>query len=153
MIYIAHRGNIDGPNPLLENSPEYIQEAINRGYDVEIDLRVINGRLWLGHDYPQYKITKKWLLERKNNLWIHAKSFLTASWLANFGQEIVYFCHNSDSFTLTSNGKIWLHELSQSPGQKCIVPLLSKSEIKKYKYKNFGAVCSDFILDCNQKFK
>jgi hypothetical protein len=28
MKLIAHRGNIDGPNPLEENRPEYIEAAI-----------------------------------------------------------------------------------------------------------------------------
>ena len=28
MILISHRGNINGPNPEMENNPEYIQKAI-----------------------------------------------------------------------------------------------------------------------------
>ena len=38
MKLIAHRGNIDGPNPERENSPEYIEEALKAGYDVEVDV-------------------------------------------------------------------------------------------------------------------
>ena len=33
-IYIAHRGNTDGPNPNRENDPTYIDEAINAGFNV-----------------------------------------------------------------------------------------------------------------------
>ena len=39
MILIAHRGNIDGPNPEMENNPQYIDKAIDSGYNVEIDVR------------------------------------------------------------------------------------------------------------------
>ena len=37
MKLISHRGNIDGPQPDRENSPNYINEAIEAGYNVEID--------------------------------------------------------------------------------------------------------------------
>ena len=50
MIYISHRGNINGKNIEMENTPEYIDAAINSGYDVEIDIWVHGDRLFLGHD-------------------------------------------------------------------------------------------------------
>ena len=46
MILISHRGNINGRDEDRENHPEYIQEALDRGYDVEIDLRCKNNRLF-----------------------------------------------------------------------------------------------------------
>ena len=51
---IAHRGNIGGSNPEVENSPEQIDKCISEGYDVEIDLRYddLTKTLWLGHDSP-----------------------------------------------------------------------------------------------------
>ena len=61
MKLISHRGNIKGPNPYRENTPTYIDCAIGNGYDVEIDVRSIDGELWLGHDEPQYKIEHKCL--------------------------------------------------------------------------------------------
>ncbi len=56
MILISHRGNINGRVPNLENSPDFIDAAIEKKYDVEIDLRTHNGKLFLGHDEPQYEI-------------------------------------------------------------------------------------------------
>ena len=73
MIVIAHRGLLDGPNKLLENSPIQIKKCIDEGYDVEIDLRYEHGKLYLGHDLAQYEITFEFLLSYKNNLWIHCK--------------------------------------------------------------------------------
>ena len=48
MLKIAHRGNTDGPSS-KENSPEYIQEAIDQGHDAEIDIWLIDGKLFSGH--------------------------------------------------------------------------------------------------------
>ena len=48
MKIISHRGNIRGASPDKENRPSYIDCAIGSGYDVEIDLRMIDGELWLG---------------------------------------------------------------------------------------------------------
>ena len=38
MILISHRGNLNGPKPDQENSPNYINNAISKGYNVEIDV-------------------------------------------------------------------------------------------------------------------
>ena len=51
-ILISHRGNIDGRNVEYENNPNYIEAAINLGYDVEIDVWFIDGKFMLGHDEP-----------------------------------------------------------------------------------------------------
>jgi len=68
MKLISHRGNISAVIPERENSQMYIQEAIDAGYDVEIDVRYINGILYLGHDQPEYAIELSWLIERKHSL-------------------------------------------------------------------------------------
>ena len=39
MRLIAHRGNINGRNKKRENEIVYILEALNLGYDAEIDIR------------------------------------------------------------------------------------------------------------------
>jgi len=56
MIYISHRGNINGRIEDSENKPEYIDDTIQLGFDVEIDVWYIDGKWWLGHDGPQYEI-------------------------------------------------------------------------------------------------
>ena len=80
MKLIAHRGNINGPDPENENSPKYIESAIQQGYDVEIDLRVDLG-LQLGHDESQYFIDSSWLSTFKDNLWIHCKDFAASRFI------------------------------------------------------------------------
>ena len=73
MKIISHRGNIRGEVPGRENAPSYIDCALGNGYDVEIDVRIVDGEFWLGHDEPQYKVTWNWLFKRQDNLWIHCK--------------------------------------------------------------------------------
>ena len=38
MLLISHRGNLNGPDKKFENHPKYIQNAIKKGFDVEIDI-------------------------------------------------------------------------------------------------------------------
>lgn len=151
MRFIAHRGNIDGIIEVRENSPDYIDEAIEKGYDVEIDLRTKEGKLFLGHDDPQYPVTIEWLRDRRNHLWIHAKDYESLRFLST--TNLQYFYHTSEAYTLTSNGYIWSHDFSNKMTNMCIVPLLSKEEVTAYNQKDFFAVCSDFILDCERKFR
>ena len=80
MIYISHRGNINGKIEEYENYPKYIDNAIDLGYDVEIDVWMVEGVLLLGHDEPQYGITQQWLNERVHKLWIHCKNIEAVEW-------------------------------------------------------------------------
>ena len=61
MIFIAHRGNLNGPNKEMENKPEYILKALNKDFYVEIDVWYINNSFFLGHDNPDYKIDIEFL--------------------------------------------------------------------------------------------
>ena len=75
MKLIAHRGNLNGPNPELENKPEYILNTISLGYDCEIDIRYIDNEYYLGHDSPDFLIDLDFLLDNSNKFWIHCKNF------------------------------------------------------------------------------
>ena len=56
MFFISHRGNLEGPIRSEENKIDYINNAINQNFDVEIDVWFKNNNFYLGHDEPQYKI-------------------------------------------------------------------------------------------------
>ena len=57
MKVISHRGNLTGPNSVHENSLEAIDHCIYKlNISVEVDLRWMNGRLYLGHDLPEILI-------------------------------------------------------------------------------------------------
>jgi hypothetical protein len=114
MKLIAHRGNINGADPLKENHPDYIDEAISKGYDVEVDVRynLFESNFYLGHDEGQYEVTPYWLAQRMDHLWIHCKNIDALYHFCNNTGGYNYFWHQEDYFTLTSKGYIWTY-----PGQ------------------------------------
>lgn len=142
MILISHRGNLSGKQVYLENSPEYIDEAISLGFDVEIDIRLFDNNLYLGHDYPQYIVTKDWLLERTNKLWIHCKNYESISYFNHLSERFNYFWHQSDDLVLTSLGYIWAHPGKQ-PIENSIAVL---PELLSDSIDNCLGVCSDYIV-------
>ena len=143
MQLISHRGNLLGSNIELENTFEYILAAINQGFDVEIDLRYINGGWWLGHDGPQYLIDLKLLTPFKNKLWCHCKNFQALEEFQN--TDFNYFWHQEDDHTLTSKGYIWTYP-GKDLGKKNIIVMpenvLSLPQICKL---NCYGVCSDYV--------
>ena len=137
MIFISHRGNINGINKKFENNPKYIQSAINKGFNVEIDVWYKDA-FYLGHDSPQFIVTKRFLENKK--LWCHAKNLEALEKLQKINTK--YFWHQEDDYTLTSNGFIWTY-----PGKKlsnksiCVLPELKKNKLPKF----ISGICSDFI--------
>jgi hypothetical protein len=141
MILISHRGNINGRNIEKENHPDYIDETIKLGYDVEIDIWFINGKFWLGHDKPQYKIDHTFLMNKK--LWCHAKNLEALLEMKNY--IIHYFWHENDTVTLTSEGYIWAH-----PGKQPIKNSIAvMPEVYDDNINYCVGICSDYI----QKYK
>lgn len=140
MILISHRGNIDGKIVERENHPEYIDEAIALGYDVEIDLWSVEGVLLLGHDAPQYVITQDWLNERINKLWIHCKNIEAMEWMNSIA-GFIYFWHEEDTLTLTTFGHIWAY-----PGKQPIKNSIAvMPEIHNEGVAHCKGICSDYI--------
>lgn len=146
MRYISHRGNIDGIRRDLENKPSQIDEAISRGFDVEIDLWLSDGLLYLGHDRPEHKINDRFLIDRSSNLWIHAKSIDTVSLL--YRSDLNWFWHESDKFTLTSKGIPW--SFLEIFFENCVVNQPSDNSKfwveRLYEKMNFHAICHDDIM-------
>jgi hypothetical protein len=140
MILISHRGNIDGPNKKKENSPSYIGDAINAGYEVEIDVWMVEGVLLLGHDEPQYGVTQQWFNSRFDKLWIHCKNIEAMEWF-NMIDGFNYFWHEEDTVTLTSRGAIWAYPGKQPiRGSIAVMP-----EIHNDNLDNCIGICSDYI--------
>ena len=124
MQLIAHRGNIDGPNPERENTPEYIEEAIKRGFDVEIDIRaeryaIFSLRYILGHDQGDIEVSYEWLLSHADKLWVHCKNLTALRGL--YGSPLNYFWHQEDDFTLTSHNIIWTYPHKKVTDKSVIV--------------------------------
>jgi hypothetical protein len=141
MKLIAHRGNINGRIESMENKPKYIDFAISKGYDVEIDVWRKDNLLWLGHDFPEYLIDFEWFTDRIDKLWVHCKNVESIVFFKNSISKIHYFWHENDVLTLTSKGYIWVYPGKQPiDGSIAVMPELNNEDISK----SIG-VCSDFI--------
>jgi hypothetical protein len=143
MRLISHRGNINGRIESEENNPSYIDLSISSGYEVEIDVWVINNVLWLGHDLPQYKIDINWILERTDKLWVHCKNIEALIFFHKNYKEVNYFWHQNDTLTLTSKNFIWVYPGKQPISNSiAVLPEIFNDDVSKC----FG-VCSDFIIN------
>lgn len=142
MKLISHRGNLNGPNKERENHPDYIYEAIQAGYDVEIDVWWVDGKFKLGHDEPQYDFPFDLFNNFYNKLWIHCKNMEALSQLNELdsnGSKLNYFSHEEDLGVLTSRGYIWSTNLYDRG--ILVMPEIFNREPKE---TTFG-VCSDYI--------
>jgi hypothetical protein len=142
--YIAHRGNLTGPDS-KENHPDHIDNAIASGFDVEIDVWINGYEIFLGHDEPQYKINNQFLEKRRNVLWCHAKNIHALKWLVE--NKFNTFFHDKDDYTLTSKGHIWAYPgTTLVEGAICVMPEMADDP--NYLEKNIHlihGVCSDYV--------
>ena len=142
MILISHRGNIKGISD-FENNPEKIDHVLSMGYNVEVDVRIYNDELYLGHDKPEYKTSINWILQRSSKLWIHCKDLKSLESISGHSSSntLNYFFHNTDKCTITSKGYLWVY-----PGYKkkknsiAVMP-----EINKEDTGDCIGICSDNI--------
>lgn len=140
MILIAHRGNIDKPKPQFENSPEYIKQALTKGYEVEIDVWYQERKWFLGHDSPLYPIKISFLKQEK--LWCHAKNIQALYEMLK--THIHCFYHQNDDVVLTSQGYMWTypgHTLTST--SICVMP--EWKENKGISLTDCAGICSDYI--------
>lgn len=142
MLFIAHRGLIDGPNSEIENEPNLIESSIQK-YHAEIDLRVVDGEFYLGHDAPQYKIDYDWIVKHSSRLWIHCKDLDTLSHIHSLeNKQLNYFFHENDQATLTSKGYIWAYPGTKKlPNKISVLPEIYNDDISD----SIG-ICSDYII-------
>ena len=149
MFFISHRGNIAGRNIERENSPDYIDEAIDSGFDVEIDIRIMlgltpPGDIYLGHDRPDHEVNLQWLDDRKDRLWLHSKNIDALNWFSKSSLKWNVFWHQTDDYTLTRNGNVWVYPGRYLPlGSICVMPELTMHSDSLL--SQCGGICSDNI--------
>jgi len=141
MKLISHRGNINGGISSWENEPTYIDLAISKGFDVEVDAWFKDGKLWLGHDKPDFSVDFIWFRNRMTKLWVHCKNVESLEFFINCGYSVHYFWHENDTVTITSKGYIWAY-----PGKQPIKNSIAvMPEINNDKISECIGICSDYI--------
>lgn len=144
MIYIAHRGLIFGPDYENENKVNTIDSALINGFDVELDLWVVDEILYLGHDFERtIRISLDYITERKKNLWIHAKNSEALSFLSNL--DLHFFWHQEDDYTLTSKNIPWIYPGKTVISNGIIVMPELVMDIHNIHKDLAKGVCSDYV--------
>ena len=144
MKIIAHRGLMMGPNPEHENQPDTIDEAISHGFDVEVDVWNVSGRLMLGHDKPQYD-TEHWMFNT-DKIWWHAKNVEAIRPMIERKCRVFY--HTNEDVVMTSRQELWALPGKGFSGSYIVLPENSKELIPD------GAlgICTDYALLYKEKY-
>lgn len=144
MRIISHRGNLNGPNPDMENRIDYIDAALHAGFDVEVDVWKIGNTVYLGHDGRQDAMPIHYYENPK--LWFHCKNveaFNHFRLLVYIPHKLKYFWHQTDDYCLTSNEKIWVY-----PGKPLVYDSIAVlPETVTYSHRELRechAICTDY---------
>ena len=143
MKYIAHRGNISGRDINQENHPNYIDKAICLGYDVEVDVWYIDGKLLLGHDLPLHEVSYGFFINPK--IWTHCKNSEALLFFAEHNDTFLnFFWHEKDKYTITSKGIVWAYPGSKLNAMSVSVLPETTFDISVQTNPIYG-ICSDYI--------
>jgi len=130
---IAHRGNLEGPDPTplsnRENRVETINKCLGLGFDVECDVWLKGDTFYLGHDRPITALLGEQEQDILGNrlIWKHAKNFEALAALIKAGQGPTFW-HEEDQYTITSCGYIWTHYRSSHASLRYLHRLSHGSE-------------------------
>lgn len=144
MRIISHRGNLNGEDKFNENKLDQISNVINNyGYDVEIDIWKIDGKLYLGHDKPEEEVSDSFLFDNNDYLWIHCKNIEAADCFTQKKNNLNYFFHQADDCTLTSRNFIWVYPGKRFTPNSVLVEN-DATTLKTLIKENLYGVCTDF---------
>lgn len=143
MIIISHRGNLTGPNSahFNENHPSSIAAALQAGFDVEIDVWLMDdNKFYLGHDKALYPIHKDFF--NNDKLWIHAKNGSAMHALNTLALPNVFF-HNEDDIAFTSKGFLWSYPRKEVVLFSTSIAVMPE-RVPEWDLSNIAGVCTDF---------
>ena len=104
MRLIAHRGLLHGPNHTKENRSITVMAALEREFEVEVDVWYVDGKWWLGHNHPLEEVPLGFL--ENPAIWVHCKN---TEALRNATSGMHHFWHERDNYTINSQGFIWVY--------------------------------------------
>lgn len=138
MIIISHRANLNGTDPLTENTVAQIKKVLAMGFHVEVDVWFVDGKLCAGHDYAGEEVLD--LIYNKNIYW-HCKNFEAAKML--WGTGLKYFIHDKDFASFTSDDFLWTNQkYPMSYRSIAVLPEL----IPDWDVSKAYGICTDYPL-------
>lgn len=151
-IIISHRANLTGPKSAHwgENHPSSVRAALINGFDVEIDVWLIDNKLILGHDNADYQVPKEFFYN--DRLWVHCKNIEAAHYF--YGHPTVHsFYHQNDDITLTSSQLLWSYPRQSvllTDKSIAVIPELVKDWANLEKC--YG-ICTDFPIELRKNIQ
>ena len=149
-MIIAHRCNLNGPSE-NENTVGAMLECIGAGFLVEIDIHLIDSKLFIGHDLVQEfhkEIDIELLLQYANKLFIHCKNIEALLYLRGYN-ELCVFGHSLDEFVLTSHLDVFCGVGIARKGCICVMPELHTRKFSKEELE----VCQHILTDFPYRYK
>ena len=113
------------------------------GFDIEIDVRVVNQIIYLGHDTPDYEVDISFF---NKNMWIHCKNLEAVGIMSK--ADLNWFWHDNDMLTLTSKGYIWCYPEVYIEGGITVV----KQEPEHLK-QNILGICTNRPIEWKNFYK
>lgn len=150
MKIISHRGNLDGPDSFLENKMNAIDNALDEGFAVEIDLWYLSNQFLLGHDEPKTHVSldqiRIW--SKKNDLYCHCKNIWALEKIitSEKASDAIPFFHNRDQCILLKNNLIWVHPnaIHNCVNTENSIIVLPDCKTVKFLPNNFYGICTDY---------
>jgi len=140
--WILHRGLMNGPDTERENKEDLLWKRLNEGWEIEVDVWLMDGKLWLGHDKPVDILQNIQLLESRK-AWIHCKNIGMLQYMTEHKPGAPFFSHDTDNAVLTSNGYMWCYPGIQA-GRQSIIVMPERVPSMIIDTTLVGGVCSDY---------
>lgn len=147
MIQIAHRGNINGPHANMENRPEYLQAALDKGFDVKCDVWFDGGKFMLGYEFPTFLTNRQFFQQKR--VWTHCRNASAFIELVKYTNINCFFQENDD-LALTSRGQLWAHPKCLQWDANTVLVNLDKDRPEFVGLERPYGICSDFIKRSSQ---
>ena len=140
--WIARCGNLDGCSAALENTPDYLEAAIERGFDVSCEVVYRDGTFWIGSEERRIAAPRELLV--REEVWCQAKDVRTLDALYH-DPGIHCFFQALDDVSLTSRGFLWTHPRCRVVTRRSIVAVRDFEGDRIDRVRSGAGVCSDRI--------
>jgi hypothetical protein len=128
----------------MENMPEYVEAALEMGFEAEVDVWWVHGKYYLGHEEPTYEVGGSFFLDNEL-LWCHAKTPETLYHLLHLNTDCFYI-EDMWQCTLTSNNLIWTSPNGiLTPRSVAVMP--EYAAWSKEQVRSCAGVCSDNLME------
>ncbi len=113
---IGHRANLNGPDPIYENTIGKSILCLSKGFDIELDIHQLENEdcFRLGHDFPRMNESVNMEFLENEKIWCHCKNIKSYETLLK-NPLVNCFFHSEEDYVFTSKGFTWFHSRTLPP--------------------------------------